>query len=132
MHVVTGHVGNSTSEEQVLTTGKSSSQRCICSFTSNTKHQLDVRVGGGLGVSMQKRPGIKPRQSRHGGISLGLSIGKHVFLTSPSAQLTQGELRSLGLVIQLSSQCTLVLFLVTANLLCALTSRYGGCGVVFF
>lgn len=131
MHVVTRHVGSSTLEEQVLTTGKSSSQCCICSFTPKAKCQVDACVLG-LGVSMQKRPGIKRCQPRHGGISLGLSIGKHVFLTWPSARLTRGELRSLGLVIQLSSQSTLALFLVTANLFCTLTSRYGGCGVVFF
>lgn len=85
----------------------------------------------GSGVSMQKRPGIKPCQPRHGGISPGLCMGKRIFLTSPSAQLTLGELRLLALVIQLLSQRALV-FLVTANLFCTLTSSYGGCIWVWF
>lgn len=81
----------------------------------------------GSGAVTQQWSGIKPCQPRHGGISPDSSIRKHIFLTSPSAQLALGELQLLALVIQLSSQCTLLLFLATANLFCTLTSRYGGC-----
>lgn len=78
----------------------------------------------------RRGPGSNPRQPWRSGISPSLSIGKHIFLTSPSAQLVLGGLQSLALVVQLPSQPALVLFLVTADLFCMLTSRYRGRGVV--